>query len=279
MSNSDNYIIGICIATLGSFFSSLALLLQKNCDNETSVERQRHRHVQLAYVISCLCFLSGYVLDGFALKFVPVGIVGVLTTTQISWSAILAHCYRDEYVVPKSAFGVLFTSLGSVCLVLQMADHATDDFDRDRLTFWFVFVATVSIAGLALICTDGGRWRHRHATIAMMTCVLIAAISSTNTLILMNTIVMYSDDVAIVLLLTCVIIGEVAFQLKMINLSFRFKCTQIAFITSIFSGATVTLTAAASSVIYRSDASIDAVHVVVSSYGLLLVLFGLSLFD
>lgn len=276
--SSANQNAGVFLALLGSFFSASALLAQKNCQAAPSFDSNTNRRINTLWLmISWVSFLSGYFLDAFAMSFVPVGVVGVLTVTQIIFAALLGHFLLREFLCPKSVFGIMFITLGCCSLVIQLSNHG-DDYDKAKLFVWFGLVSLTSTIGLLLICSFHYEVETLSPRLNQILLTLCASVSSCDTLILMNILVQNDNMVLIQCVLVTIIICEVIFQLRLINTAFRLQCDiRASFLTSCFSSMTVILAVVASSIIYDGKSSIDGLNVVAGLFSLFLILFGFPL--
>ena len=104
---TDAY-LGISIALSASGLTAFSLLLQKyirrkeanNRSNPSILEEESFSdlHQYCLSTISFLLLLSGYLLDALSINYLSLSIVGVLTTSQLVFGAILACVLANEQI-------------------------------------------------------------------------------------------------------------------------------------------------------------------------------------
>lgn len=286
---SDAY-LGIAIALSASGLTAFSLLLQKyirrkeanNPSNPSILEEESFSdlHRYCLSTISFLLLFSGYLLDALSINYLSLSIVGVLTTSQLVFGAILACALANEQIGVWGWVGIVSMTLGTVVMVAaSFADHK--DSSANNLMWWWIVVG--GIVGIGLLWLERkplddeaeGQQGGGACLLAVSAGVLAA-----DTLLL-SKLILTHGVVGISLLLFAVAVFEVFIQLHLVRGAFGGHCghgglNSSATVISIFSVSTVVATILCGALVY-GEFNGDPPSIALFGFGLALTIAGIHL--
>lgn len=170
------WFVGVTLCICGCIFSSVGLILQKHSFNVGEEKLPLLRRWR--WWLGCFCLLiTGAVLDGIALMWTPLSIIGPLSGLTIISNSVLAMHFLGENASTLDLGATLIVVLGTV-LTSAFGSHESPDYDAEALIglfeHWYIplyYLCTLGILfGSALVLA----WRKRPSWVDMFAFANIA---------------------------------------------------------------------------------------------------------